>query len=64
MIDAFASSNEIGNIGLSIGIALYPEHGLTANELIKQADNAMYEVKRKGRNTWTFADSSNLNNEG
>lgn len=64
MIDAFASSNEIGNIGLSIGIALYPEHGLTATELIKQADNAMYEVKRKGRNAWTFADSSNLINEG
>ncbi|MCK5249307.1 MAG: diguanylate cyclase [Spirochaetaceae bacterium] len=64
MIDAIASSNEVGNIGLSVGIALYPEHGLTAKELIKQADNAMYDVKRKGRNSWAFAVNLNQHSEG
>lgn len=38
------------NIGVSIGIALFPMHGTTVENLIKSADEAMYEVKRKGKN--------------
>jgi diguanylate cyclase (GGDEF)-like protein len=34
----------------SIGIALHPEHGETADELIKNADIAMYESKNHGKN--------------
>jgi diguanylate cyclase (GGDEF)-like protein len=34
------------SIGASIGIAVYPEHGMTADSLIRQADFAMYEAKR------------------
>jgi len=33
-------------VGASIGIALYPEHGKDANELIRHADIAMYHAKR------------------
>jgi diguanylate cyclase (GGDEF)-like protein len=34
----------------SIGIAVYPEHGNTAQMLITRADAAMYNVKKAGRN--------------
>jgi diguanylate cyclase (GGDEF)-like protein/PAS domain S-box-containing protein len=36
-------------VTLSLGIAGYPEHGLTADELIKAADQAMYRAKQSGR---------------
>ena len=42
------------NIGASIGIAMYPVDGTTADRLIKSADLAMYEAKQKGRNNYKF----------
>jgi diguanylate cyclase (GGDEF)-like protein/PAS domain S-box-containing protein len=33
-------------IGISIGIAMFPEHGLDAKELLQRADVAMYTAKR------------------
>ncbi|MBB5193224.1 diguanylate cyclase (GGDEF)-like protein/PAS domain S-box-containing protein [Silvimonas terrae] len=33
---------------VSIGVALYPEHGLDARQLLKHADGAMYQCKRGG----------------
>ncbi|MSP26355.1 MAG: EAL domain-containing protein [Myxococcales bacterium] len=36
---------------LSIGIAIYPDHGRTRHELIRKADKAMYEAKRAGGNS-------------
>lgn len=38
------------NISCSIGIALYPEHGRDGAQLLKRADHAMYDAKRRGRN--------------
>lgn len=34
----------------SIGIAMLPDHGLTAGDLLAKADSAMYAAKDKGRN--------------
>lgn len=38
------------NIGVSIGLSVFPVHGTTVETLMKSADEAMYEVKRKGKN--------------
>ncbi|MBF0152892.1 MAG: diguanylate cyclase [Magnetococcales bacterium] len=37
-------------IGASIGISLFPEHGQTVDALLQKADRAMYVVKKSGRN--------------
>ena len=44
-------------ISASIGIALYPINGVTAEELIRSADKAMYRVKRAGKNGFGFVES-------
>ncbi len=41
----------------SIGIAMFPEHGTDQEQLIKNADTAMYEVKKKGKNAYQFFNS-------
>jgi len=42
----------------SIGIAMYPEHGSDAQNLLKNADGAMYEAKAGGRNRLRLYDSA------
>jgi diguanylate cyclase (GGDEF)-like protein len=39
----------IDHLSGSIGIAMYPQHGLTAEALLKSADEALYRAKRGGR---------------
>ena len=41
-------------VGASVGIALYPEHGRDAASLMQAADAAMYQVKRSGKNNFAF----------
>ena len=44
----------------SIGISLFRGTGVSADELLKQADTAMYESKHSGRNTLSFFDPDML----
>ena len=40
---------------LSIGIALYPQHGLTPEALLRSSDRALYRAKRLGKNRYALA---------
>lgn len=41
-------------VGMSIGIALYPDHSDSPDGLLERADQAMYLAKRQGKNRWVF----------
>ncbi len=41
-------------IGVSIGIALYPDDAINEDDLIKLADTAMYHAKEAGKNNFQF----------
>lgn len=41
-------------LGASIGVSLYPDHGQEVGELIDKADKAMYQVKTSGKNGYLF----------
>ncbi|WP_432697087.1 putative bifunctional diguanylate cyclase/phosphodiesterase [Marinobacterium sp. YM272] len=42
------------SISCSIGITLYPDDGVSASEILKHADIAMYSAKQHGRNQFAF----------
>jgi diguanylate cyclase (GGDEF)-like protein len=42
--------NDKIHIGVSIGLALFPEHGNTPEDLFAAADRALYRAKQAGRN--------------
>jgi predicted signal transduction protein with EAL and GGDEF domain len=44
--------NQSIHIGVSVGIAVAPDHGLDADELMKCADLALYRAKAKGRGAY------------
>jgi diguanylate cyclase (GGDEF)-like protein len=50
----FSIENHSLQLGVSIGIAVYPKHQGAPHQLIKYADDAMYVAKRKGRNCYSI----------
>lgn len=42
------------NITASVGISMYPESGTDMRSLLKNADSAMYEAKKTGKNSYRF----------
>ena len=50
MGEAFSLEGRSIQTSTSVGIALYPDHGVTREQLLKCADVAMYQAKGAGRN--------------
>jgi diguanylate cyclase (GGDEF)-like protein len=48
------SDDHTTQIGCSIGIALFPEDGAAADELLHNADLALYQAKEEGRGRYCF----------
>ena len=57
--DAFHLNEVPFCASVSVGIAMFPDHGITFTQLYKSADDALYEVKRRGKNGYAL-----LNNTG
>ena len=53
--DLIAAVDSPRPITVSAGVATYPLHGVTASDLVKAADEAMYESKAEGRNRTTIS---------
>ena len=52
--EPFSVDGKVVNIGASIGIALAPQHGINASDLLKMADLALYNAKYLGRNRYAI----------
>ena len=52
--EPFVVDGQMINSSASIGITVYPSDGVEADQLIKNADQAMYSAKSKGRNCHTY----------
>lgn len=52
LCDPFRIEQHVLHIGASIGISLYPLHADTPESLVNCADQAMYTVKRHGKNNY------------
>jgi len=50
----YVSSTARVSVSLSVGVACYPRNAGSAEELIRNADAAMYQAKGKGKNQFSF----------
>lgn len=54
MIVPSGTDKPLPKITVSLGIAVYPDHGRALEELLSASDKALYESKRMGRNRTTL----------
>ena len=46
------------SVTVSLGVAMFPDHGATGRDVLRATDDAMYRAKSQGRNRVVVADSS------
>ena len=51
---SFSVDGKNQNLSVSIGIALYPDDGVTQESLVNCADQAMYQIKHEQKNGYRF----------
>ncbi|MDD4506786.1 MAG: EAL domain-containing protein [Sulfurospirillaceae bacterium] len=60
LLQAASRSVKVGEISLqvsaSIGVTFYPQDGMDADQLMRQADQAMYLAKQTGKNNYSLFD--------
>ncbi len=58
--DLFRCGGREFRLTASVGVAMAPEDGTTASELLKHADSALFHAKKQGRNTYScYTDAMN-----
>lgn len=60
----FSIDQRLLQVSCSIGISLYPKHGLTAKGLIEMADSAMYQAKHNGKGQYHLYTASARSRDG
>jgi diguanylate cyclase (GGDEF)-like protein/PAS domain S-box-containing protein len=54
MRDPLLTAERSHRLGISIGVALYPQDGTASSALLASADEALYRVKRNGKGSFAF----------
>jgi len=62
IIMALNADHQVAGVAIrtsvSAGVALYPKDGRTVEAILKNAVNALYVVKKSGKNSWSFYEES------
>ncbi len=56
--EPIALAEEILQVSASIGVTLYPQDDVEADQLMRHADRAMYEAKQNGKNRYQLFDAA------
>lgn len=58
LLEVWAPTGAAGMVTASLGVAVFPEHGATLDQLVRAADAAMYVAKAQGRDRIQLAEAA------